>query len=563
MRVRAFCFVAVAGLLSLGGRVWAQPLKNAVPPRAEASPSEGTVLALDGEQLVVDVGESKGGAVGLSVELWRPVKLKHPVTGAIISDRYRLGELKLLQVRPTLSLAEVSGTLARPPAVGDVVVLHSGRFIPPVVDRPASEPSNLPRVGTPNGETTSGASANDGEAQGLAALFDSLNQGTIPERIRKLEHYVQSRPQGRFSEALQEEAQMLRRLLKPAAVDKGAAQSPKADKTTPLPRWFVGPSEVTEDTPLQLALEVSSEAKGAILYLRPQGKKTYDSLPMENIGHGYFSVTISPDRLATDRVEYFIDAIDEDGEAKPIVAHADKPSDFAVVRKPGVESRGTYRMSAALLTDYADFNRLRGNDRMWQTEGYLGIRFQSLGVRALRSGFGVLRGVSGSVEELDRELDPRPGREIGLTYGYLELELGLWESFSMIGRGVVGLLDDGISGGAQVFVRFGSDLGTNLMVGGEVLGGVGLRTIAQLELGMFEKVPMLLRAETTNQPAGGSPSRADTDTAQLESERGTRLIVQAGYRVLPKLTLSARASMQGRTIWHAGPGVGGMVGYRW
>jgi hypothetical protein len=36
-----------------------------------------------------------------------------------------------------------------------------------------------------------------------------------------------------------------------------------------------------------------------------------------------------------------------------------------------------------------------------------------------------------------------------------------------------------------------------------------------------------------------------------------------GYRILPSLVLAGRASYQGRTIVHAGPGAGAAVTYEW
>lgn len=556
------CAVAVVVCAARPG--WAQPAAKATANALEGT-VEGIVLALDGEQLVLDVGEDKGGTVGLTVEVWRPVQLKHPVTGAVVRDRYRLGSLTLVQVRKTMALADTMGTLFRPPAVGDVVILRRAHG----PGRPESSPGSAKPLETPEQPPTAErppapvGAVGDASSQGLAALFDDLNQLSLSERIAKLERFARSRASGRFSEALLEEAAMLRKLLQSPeeAAKVSALASPP--KMKPFMRSFAAPMEVMEGQPLQLTVELSDNATGAVLHLRPKGRAGYDSLPMENIGHGYYSLTISPERLEADQMDYFIEVTDADGEATAVGARADNPGGFLVQRILDGQDRKQRRMNAVLWTDYADFNRLRGNDRIWQTEGYFGVRFQTLGIRALRTGFGVLRGVSGSVEELDRKDNPLPGREVGLTYGYVELEVGLWKSFSMLGRTVIGLVDDGLTGGGQLFVRFGSDLETNLLIGGEVLGGVGLRTVAQLELNVFEKVPMLLRAETTTQPAGGTPSKADTDVALRESERGTRLIVQAGYRVLPGVAISARASVQSRTIYHSGPGFGGGLSYTW
>jgi hypothetical protein len=217
----------------------------------------------------------------------------------------------------------------------------------------------------------------------------------------------------------------------------------------------------------------------------------------------------------------------------------------------------------SVLTDFADYNRARGNDYAWQTEGTFAMRFKDLGIRAVRMGFGVYRGVSGTVKELDEE--GLRGRQVGLTYGYLEGEFGIHKYFSLMGRVAVGLLDDGVGGGGQLLARIGSDRGTNLRLGGEILGGVGLRSIIELNLNTFERFPILLRSEVTNQPAGASPSESQLlpGTAQGQSDVAGRGIVQVGFRPIPELTLAVRGSFQGRNINHAGPGVGGSVGYTW
>src|SRR6185369_2752594 len=107
--------------------VAAMLLALAVPRVLEAAPTndvEGYVLTLDSGDVVVDVGKLRGASVGDVVELWRPLKLKHPVTGKMVVDRFRIGTLKLVQVRDQLSLAQPDGALARPVAAGDVVVLR-------------------------------------------------------------------------------------------------------------------------------------------------------------------------------------------------------------------------------------------------------------------------------------------------------------------------------------------------------------------------------------------------------------------------------------------------------
>jgi hypothetical protein len=188
-------------------------------------------------------------------------------------------------------------------------------------------------------------------------------------------------------------------------------------------------------------------------------------------------------------------------------------------------------------------------------------------VRAVRSGFGVYRGRGGSLEELD-ELELR-AREVGLTYGYLEGEFGS-ARVSVIARGIFGLRDDGVAGGAQALLRIGSDKETNLVIGGEVIGGIGLRGITQLELAVFEKVPIMFRTEVTNQPAGVAvdggqpePGSASPGVSVESAEVGARAIAQVGYELTRGFVVAGRGSYQGRTINHAGPGFGGAVSYTW
>ena len=66
---------------------------------------KGNVVELQGDELLVDLGASTGLRAGDRLQLWRPVVLRHPVTKKLLSDRFLIGELELVQVRPNLSLA--------------------------------------------------------------------------------------------------------------------------------------------------------------------------------------------------------------------------------------------------------------------------------------------------------------------------------------------------------------------------------------------------------------------------------------------------------------------------
>jgi len=286
---------------------------------------------------------------------------------------------------------------------------------------------------------------------------------------------------------------------------------------------------------------------------------------MQPAGGLYWAADVPVDRIEAPRLDWFVEAVGVTGVPVAVLGNPAEPQRSEVRSPVDAPAPSTFRAEAAIWTDYADYNRLRGDDWAWQTEGELGLRLRDEGVRAVRSGFGIYRGQGGSVEELDVQgLAPR---DVGLTYGWLEGEFAPTRMFAILPRVVVGLGDDGVTGGGQLLFRIGHDRETNLLLGGEALGTVGVRGIAQFELEAFPRFPILFRTEVTNQPAGAGASADDLEVGQPASlggaDVGARGIAQLGFRVVDDLVISARGSFQGRTIEHAGPGFGGGVSYSW
>ncbi len=538
-------------------------LTAASPARAEGV-EEGAVIALDAGDLVLDLGALRGAAEGDLVELWRPLKLRHPLTGRTLSERFRIGSLRLKQVRPAMALATPEGTPDRPPLAGDVVVLRKASKSPAGTPPKGPAPGpGTPDPGSPGAPTGSPeATPQDPETEALTKMLLEL-QGSAPEtRAERYEAFVLRWPLGKTTRVLREEAYLLRTLVKQTAQGApGGAQG--ASKKEVL---FHPPTAVIAGRALELALKLPDPQARAVLHLRGAGETTYSSRPMEPAGTGYHRARIEEEAMKSPEIFYFIEAVGADGQASAVVGSAQQPRRLAVLDPAPTAILGRGPVTAAFWVDYANFNRLRSNDYLVQTEGYFGVRLGDDRIRAVRSGFGVLRGRGGTLRELD-ELGLQ-GRSVGLTYGYLEGEFAASPTLSFVGRLVLGLRRDGVGSGGQGFVRFGSDLRTNLLLGGEVLGGVGIRGITQLEWRTIPRVPVVLRTEVTNQPAGEVGSTPNlVNGLPTEStgkgEVGLRAIVQAGYELTPSLTLSARASYQGRTINHAGPGFGAAVSYQW
>jgi hypothetical protein len=562
---------SVSRVAVISSLLWASG--TLVAPEAYAAPErvsiEGYVVELQASDIIVDVAASDGAADGDVIELWRPVKLRHPVTGRKVTDRFLIGRLKLGQVRSELSLARPEGKLDRPPLVGDVVVLQRTVERNPEPPKPSAKPAaQAPAAAAEIASAAPAATAvgpseaapQDADAQSVTRLFDRLAGAKLPRRVAAYENYAHRNPNSRYARVLWEEAAELRRLL---ALESSTADEP------PKSLSFSPPESALSGTPLEVGIELDERATGAVLHARRSGEVAYVSTPMTRSGPGYFVVRIPGERMRGRRVEYFIEAVNDEGGAFAVAGDARDPQRIHVQDVPKPTEPPPHETSASAWSDYADWNRSRGNDRIWQTEGYFGVRLQEVGVRAVRTGFGVYRGVGGSLEELD-ELNVAP-RKVGLTYGYLEAEWGFTPRASLITRGLVGLRDDGISGGALALVRIGSDKKTNLSIGGEVLGGIGLRGITQLELDVIERVPIMLRTEVTNQPAGVAAAPADPSTlpageqpqSSQAAEIGARAIAQVGYELVDNLVIAARGSYQGRTIRHAGPGFGGAVSYTW
>ena len=517
------------------------------PASAQARPGapDATVVAIDAGELVVDIGTTRGVHDGDVLELWRPVRLRHPVTGQVLVDRFRIGSLRLTQVRTALSLSVIEGAVSRPPATGDVVLLqeHGGDAPVPVAKAttPVIANANAPRAGNGTGTATATGTAEstmpiapvDGDARALSEMMTALTGSDPAHRALAYETFALSHPRSRFARVLREEVEALRA---PVPAEKRYQWSaPKLDRAR-------------AGEPQSFAVELDPAFVGAVVHVRHKGAAGYRSLPMENVGPRYWAATLPGDAITDGGMEYFVEGVPKESAAVAVIGTAATPRDVVVEALPGSPRPPGTLAQVSLQSEYASFNTKRANDYIWQTEGSVGWRLQDVGIRAIRSGFGVLRGEGGPLKELD-ELGQAPTK-VGLTYGYVEAEFAPSHSYAFIARPILGLRERGITGGALAFVRIGNDLATNLEGGGEVLGSVCQRGIVQLDWRTIRRVPIVLRTEVTNMPANSS-------------DVGARAIAQVGYQLTNELVLAVRGSYQGRTINHAGPGAGLAVSYQW
>jgi hypothetical protein len=280
-------------------------------PTVEVS---GTVLSIDEDDIVLDFGSSKGGTDGSIVELWRPFRLRHPVTGKFLADRFRIGSLKLVQVQRTLAFARPEGELARNPEAGDIAILRSEAVA--AGGAVAKSRPTAPRLtGSPldaGAADAASTDAGDPEARELTAIFDGLKGQPPAARIVRYERYAHTHPRSKYARVLYEEAAYLRRLFTDArAADEGA-------KATALRAALQRPESALAGRPLTIGVEAPSAA-GAVLHVRHAGEMAYFSFPMRGAG-GLFRAAVPAEQMKEPDVDYFIESVNVAGVASPLVS---------------------------------------------------------------------------------------------------------------------------------------------------------------------------------------------------------------------------------------------------
>ncbi|HEX7451484.1 MAG TPA: hypothetical protein VF294_04335, partial [Polyangiaceae bacterium] len=294
-------------------------------------------MAFELGDVVVDVAGDRGATTGATLELWRPLNIKHPVTGQMVSDRFLIGRLRLVQVRGALSLALPDGKLAQPAQPGDIVVLHrpsaaraaakpsltdtASATATATTEPPSTSPAIAPSLAPEASKTSTTPvepGSGDAEAAEVSAIFEQLRGASVRRRVLAYEAYVTHRPHGKYAVVLYEEAAHLRRLVE---YESGDAKS-ASDKHESALRNFEPPREARSHTPLRIAVELSNAPVAAVIPSRNSGEVAYHTAPMSRVGDGYFSATIEAERLNAPRLEYFIEGVASDGRPMFVLGSA-------------------------------------------------------------------------------------------------------------------------------------------------------------------------------------------------------------------------------------------------
>jgi hypothetical protein len=511
---------------------------------ADAPPAEGgavsaTVVALDAEQLVLDVGKERVKA-GDTLRLFRTIEVKHPLTGKALRDRFPNGSLRIVQAGDALSIAVPAEPPTRPPAVGDTAER----------DKPVTS------VRTLSPQCSECARVVQVQREILELWYSTLGK-PIDERIRLLRAFLEAKPASPYRSWLESEI---------AFYGSGAA----ASTGTPIAREAASAAfsrvvhasslaRAQQGTPLVAGIYVPPETRlrSVRLWLRADlrtGEYTPLTVPLDARGQGRIEVPAG--MVVAPGFAYFIEATLEDNASLPVLGNPTVPKWCEVSVKPGAPSRSDMSRVRA-TTEYVSFHRLSGRDYYYLFEADFLLRLPTRFLDGVRTGYGHYRGRGGSVKELDElELSPSPA---AFTYGYLELSLALHELFAILPRLEVGLgrpqnednnTKSQVLAGGQLRMRIGRERGTHLVLAGETVPEIGQRAFVGLTLGLVEKFPIAFEVHVTDQPV-------NTD------ELGVRAVFELGYRPTPVFSLSARGSYQGRNINHTGPGLGLAATFDW
>ncbi|MCA9546951.1 MAG: hypothetical protein KC613_21260, partial [Myxococcales bacterium] len=93
---------AAAVALALAAPAWADEV-------------EGVVVAVDGGEIVLDVGRRQGVAPKTTLRLYRRLVVQHPVSGEQLEDRFPIGEVQPAEIGERLTIVRKPTKLARPP----------------------------------------------------------------------------------------------------------------------------------------------------------------------------------------------------------------------------------------------------------------------------------------------------------------------------------------------------------------------------------------------------------------------------------------------------------------
>ncbi|MFT3697139.1 MAG: hypothetical protein QM831_28615 [Kofleriaceae bacterium] len=541
--------------------------------------AEPVVLAIDGNDIYVEVGAKDGVGAGARLTLIHEVVATDPTTGKQLRDQFALGELRVERSGDGVSVAHADEALAKRVLAGDQVRLVGDKkqYVDPWQAKVDSAPHVQP-----------GAAPIDHDGLARQAWQDTLGQP--PEaRVARWQELLAADPGTPLRRAIEIEVKSLRSQI--AARDQAIAHAkePTRDRAARIAELAFALSKVDPSIdaeviaaapipsaqpgkPLAMTFLVRAPAKfqKTYLYARVQGETGYHRSELVPDGDAYLRGTIAA--VEPPAIEWYAEA-----DGRPVLGSLEMPRVIAVaeplVEPPPAQGRSHIDMHV----DYVDWDGKlgKGYDQYYQAEADFMYRFLTP-VYSMRLGFGTLSGTGGPKDVIDHSTNCMDANgqyrceRIDFSYVYTELELRLRKNVALMVRPQLGVVTtDNMAGadashctsrdtegcqfmtgaGGRLRLRLGEEIGTNLVLGASFSRGVGTLLEASYHWLPARVVPVQITVQVTDQP--------------VIDDFGVRLIGDVGYRQLGWFYPSVRVSYQARSLDHTGVSGGMAMNFDW
>ncbi len=516
----------------------------AAHPAGDASADQiaaGLVTKVIEQEIYINLGSGRGLVVGSPVRLKRPVRLKHPLSRALVDDWVPLGSARIRQVGGQLSMALLDGDLAGQVRVGDRVEIY-------VEGAAAEPPAEAPPAGAPPAEDLPQV---DPATEEILTLWSSMAGQWLDARIAGWERYLARHPDSPHGKAIREDLAELRRL-------RDLMRSPddtlETEEIGGIAHSAPRHAAAGEPAPLAFLIEDESGLSSAWLHYRRRGEASYKRALLRRDGDLYLRGSIPAEAVSAPGVEYFVEVATAGGQVGTAVGRPDKPIEVEVERPSiasaftGAPSRSSVSVRGSYL-DFATFDDRSGErtDRFFMTEADFAYRVSSW-LTAVRAGFGSVQGEGGFADERYDE-SHRPDK-VGFNYGYAEVELQPRRSpLGLALRAVSGVGQEGFGVGGEARLRVGDPDGTHVTLGGSRIAELGFLSDLRLQVATIPRAPIGFTVAVTDQPN--------------EGDLGMLFATDLGWRALPWLVPTLRLSYQARTVVHSGVGAGLGLVFGW
>ena len=541
---------------------------------AASAHADPVVLAVDKDNIYVDLGAKDGVGAGSKLELLHEVVAKDPRSGAVLKDHFALGTLVVDRAGDTVAVAHADKDLVKRILAGDNVRLVSSRrhFVDPWAEAVVASRANVLPPSAPGGP--------DHAALARQAWQDTL--GLPPEqRIARWQQLLADDAESPYRKAIEGEIASLQGQIRArdAAIEAAKHSEPEgrhvrvvdlaAQVAAGNDALVVGPIDrAVPDHDIELAVLQRVPTGQAWLFAKPSGAAGYRRTALRRDGDAYLRGTIGAALVTGDRVDWYV----EDETQQRLATGS-----IAIDRPVSEPPPAPHRSHVDMHVDYVDFDgRLnKGFDQYYLAEADFQYRFLDP-IYAVRLGFGTLSGTGGPKDVINA--DPTGCMENGVykcrhvefTYVYTEFEHAITPSVHVMVRPQVGHLttdtmpgSDGsrchgrdVTGcelstgfGAKLGLRLGDEQGTNLAIGAAFTEHVGTLLEAAYHWLPAPVVPVQVMVQVTDEP--------------VPQDFGVRLIGDVGYHAGGWFYPSVRVSYQARDINHAGFSGGAAMNFDW